>query len=77
MSPTFSEISPLSDVRIGATVKVHHLSDHAGADRLRELGVDSGRSLRVLRGGDPMVCDVGGARLGLGRSLARCIFVDA
>jgi len=68
---------PLSAVKVGATVMVHHLIDHAGANRLRELGVDTGRFLRIVRSGDPIVCEVGGARLGFGRNLAQCILVNS
>ncbi|NOS99658.1 MAG: ferrous iron transport protein A [Phycisphaerales bacterium] len=66
----------LDEVRGGATVAVRRIEDHPEAGRLAELGFEVGRRVRVARGGDPLICHVDGARIGLGRGLARCIRVE-
>ncbi len=66
----------LTSVSEGATVVVRCVSDNPDASRLRELGFACGKCLRVLRNADPLVCQLGDTRIGLGRRLARCVFVD-
>jgi len=65
----------LTSVSEGAMAIVRCVSDNPDAPRLRELGFASGKCLRVLRNADPLVCQLGDTRIGLGRRLARCIFV--
>ncbi len=67
---------PLSTVPAGATVTVNCLTDDPNTMRLRELGMDRGRRVRVVCVGDPLMCQVEGTRIGLGRRLAGCILVD-
>jgi Fe2+ transport system protein FeoA len=45
------------------------------ARRLGELGVCVGRSLEVVRGGDPAIVEIDGSRLALSGDLQRRIFV--
>jgi Fe2+ transport system protein FeoA len=46
------------------------------ADRLRDLGFREGIRVRVISRSDPMICQVGGCRIGLCRSLAKCVMVS-
>ncbi len=44
--------------------------------RLRELGLLEGRTVRVVSSRDPMICQVGDGRFGLCRRLAQCVLVE-
>jgi Fe2+ transport system protein FeoA len=46
------------------------------AQRLRELGLLEGRTLRIVTNSDPLICQVGECRLGVCRRLARCVLVE-
>jgi Fe2+ transport system protein FeoA len=70
-------LQTLATVASARLVTVRRLSDdQPNVNRLRELGIDEGRPLRVLQLGDPIICQVGECRFGLCRRLARCIYVD-
>ncbi|HEY3243285.1 MAG TPA: FeoA family protein [Phycisphaerae bacterium] len=70
-------LQTLASIASGRMVTVRRLTDHEhGVTRLRELGIDEGRKLRVVQLGDPIICQVGECRFGLCRRLARCIYVD-
>lgn len=71
------ELQPLSSVAAGTNVTVRHLVDNPSTLRLREMGVVSGKSVRVLLAGDPLLCQVDETRIGLGRRLARFVYVVA
>lgn len=43
--------------------------------RLAGLGLTAGRELRVVRRGEPTIVQVYGTRIGIARSLARCVSV--
>ena len=43
--------------------------------RLRVMGVCAGQGVHALRGGPRMIVCVGGTRIGLDRSVARCVRV--
>lgn len=45
------------------------------ADRLRDLGFREGIRVRVISRSDPMICQVGNCRVGLCRTLAKCVMV--
>jgi len=45
--------------------------------RLRELGLLEGRTVRVVSSGDPMICELGDSRFGLCRHLAQCVLVES
>ena len=73
---SFNGPPTLSTVRVGETVTVRCLADGPCTTRLRELGMDRGRRVRVLCVGDPLMCQLEDARIGLGRQLAGCILID-
>lgn len=66
----------LDEVACGMMVEVRRIVEQAGSGRLAELGFKVGRRVQVARGGDPLICQLDGARIGLGRGLARCIRVE-
>lgn len=69
---------PLSIARVGDHVRVCAVHGQDGqAQRLRELGLLEGRTLRVVSNSDPLICEVGDSRFGLVRRLARCIIVES
>lgn len=68
---------PLSTVRPGDHVRICSVDNRdVQAQRLRELGMLEGRTLRVVSNSDPLICQVGECRLGVCRRLARCILVE-
>jgi Fe2+ transport system protein FeoA len=46
------------------------------AQRLRELGMFEGQTVRVVTAGNPLICQVGDCRFGMCKRLARCILVE-
>lgn len=52
------------------------LADARRTQRLRELGLIEGRTVRPLTNCDPMICQIGDCRLGLCRSMACSILVE-
>ncbi len=71
------QLQTLCGVDRGRSVLVTHVASESGdIARLRELGIDHGRRLRVVQLGDPIICQVGECRIGLCRRLARCVYVD-
>ena len=69
-------LQSLSSVPSGKSVTIRHLTDGPALDRLREIGMDDGRHIKVLGGGDPFICQIGQARVALGRRLARGVVVS-
>ena len=69
------KLQTLNSVDAGTTVTVRHLLDNPSTFRLREMGVDNGKRVRVLLGGDPLLCQVDETRIGLGRRVARLVYV--
>jgi Fe2+ transport system protein FeoA len=68
---------PLARAHAGAQVRVCTLTARNGqAQRLRELGLLEGKTLRVVTNSDPLICQVGECRLGVGHRLAHCIIVE-
>jgi Fe2+ transport system protein FeoA len=75
VSTTVSQ--PLTVAGIGHEVRVCSLQGgHCQRQRLRELGLCEGRTLRVVTNSDPLICQVGDGRFGLCRRLARSIWVE-
>lgn len=54
-------------------VEIH--GDNEAQVRLKRLGVCAGRSVEVVRAGDPMILSAVGARIGISRALAACVQV--
>ena len=70
-------ITPLTlfDRRDGLLTVDEVVGHDGSARRLGELGLCEGRSLSVVRGGDPAIVEVDGSRLALSRDLQSRIFV--
>lgn len=68
---------PLKSCAAGRFVCKSVGADGSDAIALKRLGIAEGRSLRVLKRGNPMVLEVAGARIGLSPLLADMVFVDA
>lgn len=71
-------IYPMSAVGAGDEVRVCSFrnGDLTQTQRLRELGVLEGRTLRIVTNHDPLICQVGECRFGVCRRLARCVMVE-
>lgn len=68
---------PISLSKFGESVRVHAVrTDEGQTRRLRELGLLEGQVIRVLSSGDPLICQIGDCRFGVGRLLARSILVE-
>jgi Fe2+ transport system protein FeoA len=69
---------PLALARGGDEVRVRALRGTNGhTQRLRELGLMEGRTLRVIANNDPLICQIGESRFGVCRRLARCVVVES
>lgn len=63
--------------RAGEQVRVCGLRGTNGhTQRLRELGLMEGRTVRIVASDDSVVCQIGDCRFGLCRRLARCVIVE-
>jgi Fe2+ transport system protein FeoA len=51
-------------------------TDDEETQRLKTLGVCSGRRVELVRGGDPLILKVFGSRLGLSATLAERVHVE-
>lgn len=60
----------LSCLAPGRTASVKRIQAGDQALRLREIGLCEGQELEVLCTGDPMICRVGGCRVGICLKLA-------
>lgn len=60
----------LSSLAPGRTASVKRIQAGDQALRLREIGLCEGQELEVLCTGDPMICRVGGCRVGICLKLA-------
>jgi Fe2+ transport system protein FeoA len=68
---------PMTAAQAGQEVRVRSVrTDEQQAQRLRELGILEGRTIRVITNQDPLICQVGECRFGVCRRLARFIFVE-
>ncbi|GMU20294.1 MAG: hypothetical protein AMXMBFR13_03910 [Phycisphaerae bacterium] len=71
-------VFPMAIGRAGDEVRIHAVrADQGQTQRLRELGVLEGRTLRIITNSDPLICEVGNCRFGVCRRLARCILVES
>ncbi len=66
----------LCDARAGSDVWVMEVEHDADGIRLAELGIETGRRLTIVRGADPMICEIYGARVALGAGLASRVTVS-
>lgn len=68
---------PLAAVEPGSRVRVCAVTGRDGqAQRLRELGLLEGKTIRVVTNTDPLICQVGECRFGMCHRLARCVIVE-
>ena len=68
---------PLSEVRVGAAVRVRQLRTDPGiSQRLREMGLGENQMLRLVSKSASLICQVCNARLALREQIAALIFVE-
>ena len=69
---------PLASIEGGGSYRICRIRTgmHCHDQRLRELGLLEGRTVRVVSTRDPMICQVGDGRFGLCRRLAQCVLVE-
>ncbi len=68
----------LCDLRpgqVGVILDVRE-TDPVQADRMKSLGLCTGRQIELIKQGNPLIIRVFGSRLGLARRLAKQIVVD-
>ena len=71
------DVASLAITQVGQEVRVRAVRAGQGqTQRLRELGVLEGKTLRIVCDNDPLICQVGECRFGLCRRLARCVMVE-
>ncbi|NLX13427.1 MAG: ferrous iron transport protein A [Phycisphaerales bacterium] len=67
----------LASFPVGCCLSIRDIQAEPGAaQRLREMGIREGKTIRLLTKNDPLICQVGGCRFGLCHRLARCILVE-
>lgn len=69
---------PLAAAQIGMDFRIRAVAvpDDGHTQRLRELGLIEGRTVRLVSNHDPLICQVGDCRFGMCRRLARCVLVE-
>lgn len=71
-------VLPMTVTREGEEVRIHAVrADEQQTQRLRELGVLEGRTIKVIANHDPLICQIGDCRFGVCRRLARSILVES
>ena len=68
-------MATLTAIRLGEARRIEGLRGEHSL-RLMEQGILRGRSITVIRQGNPYICDLGGFRLSLSRDLAHDILVE-
>lgn len=68
---------PLAEIPSDALARVKEVRvDADDAVRLKSLGICIGRRVQLVKGGDPLVVRVLGARVGMSARLAQGVFVE-
>ena len=68
---------PLTMLRAGGLGKVKEIRGGRGlVQRLSAMGIFQGTEIRVVRGGGPVIINLGGNRLVLGRGMSRRVMVE-
>ena len=68
---------PLSQVRVGAAVRIRQLLTDPGiSQRLREMGLGENQMLRLVSKSASLICQVCNARLALSEQIAALILVE-
>jgi Fe2+ transport system protein FeoA len=74
--PTSLEIVPISELRAGASARLHEARvDPACRAWLRALGLSDSSVMHVRKQGDPCIIEVRSTRIGLSSSVAENLFV--
>ncbi len=74
---TRPEVRTLANGPVGRQLYIRAIqADPDAAQRLRELGIREGKTIKLITRNDPLICQVGCCRFGLCHRLARCILVD-
>lgn len=66
----------LRDLSPGSCCTVVDMGEADNASRLKSMGICLGRTLEVLKSGDPLIVKVYGTRIGLSARLAEQILVE-
>ena len=67
----------LSEVRVGAAVRIRQLQTEPGiSQRLREMGLGENQMLRLVSKSASLICQVCNARLALSEQIAALILVE-
>ncbi len=74
--PKNLKMKPLSSTSQGTVVCSRVEGDGPEVTRLKRMGVCRGRTMEVVRAGDPMILCVAGTRIGVSKMLARAVFVE-
>jgi Fe2+ transport system protein FeoA len=76
MSPSSPAPIPLTDLRVGATARLHETRlDQDVAQFLRAIGLTRVSEFRLCKHGEPCILQVRSTRIGLSGVLARQIYV--
>lgn len=76
LAPAAENAISLSQMRPQESAVIAEVgADKSDAMRLTGLGICSGRKLQLLKGGDPMILQVYGTRIGLSARLAKLVRV--
>ena len=71
-----STVLPLTVASAGDELQIHSVRGCNGeTQRLRELGMLEGRTVRIIGNYDSLVCQIGTCRFGLGRNVAQHVMV--
>ena len=70
-SVSLASVAAMTIARVTAVV-----AEHDDAIRLKALGLCIGRRVELVRGGDPLIVRVLGARVGISTRLAAQVLVD-
>ncbi len=77
MGAASSSGCPLSEVRVGAAVRIRQLRTEPGiSQRLREMGLGENQMLRLVSKSASLICQVCNARLALSEQIAALILVE-
>lgn len=73
--PTSRTAIPLTAVPVGGLATLAEVRDAASKPVLRSLGLTDDCVLRLCKVGDPCIVQVRSTRIGLSKTVARCLFV--
>ncbi|WFB34886.1 FeoA family protein [Kiritimatiellota bacterium B12222] len=77
IKPSILQSVQLLELAPGSCCTVTEIGTEAQSSRLQSMGICLGRTLEVLKSGDPLIVKVYGTRIGLSARLAEGIRVEA